>query len=337
MLHAELTTPHMQWTVTRLRSREMFALLTLSATCCVSASVLQISARGMACAVWHGGPGLPPGIGQDCVNHQAVGTGSPEGGPWWGAFDLFSGACCAIPGVTAFFDNVMEVHDNLVPTEPGHALGYARPNETSGAYAVAVTLPKGQQPGLVKLLDKVADSDWPPAWSASDAKHGVVAWTYVEFHSTGSGAVGVNELLQVLDTSSGAVVRTLGNVSTEFPDGNLGPPHYGFGHAVGTSSSVLYTQSENQSVQVLDLAHNKSLPPLVGTSGTELLCMHFDAATKRLGGIVNKTASMELVSVDTTTGAISSTGVSWDTKTFPGNLQFFHHDDKPDRFPPECT
>ena len=52
---------------------------------------------------------------------------------WWGAVDLNTGVCTAIPGVTEFFDNVLEVHDNLVPTKPGHALGYAFLNETSGA------------------------------------------------------------------------------------------------------------------------------------------------------------------------------------------------------------
>lgn len=59
---------------------KMLALLALLATC-ASATVLQISARGMACAEWHGGGGLPPGIGQDCVDHQAVGSSSPLGGP----------------------------------------------------------------------------------------------------------------------------------------------------------------------------------------------------------------------------------------------------------------
>lgn len=59
---------------------KMLVLLALSATC-ASATVLQISARGMACAEWHGGGGLPPGIGQDCVDHQAVGSSSPLGGP----------------------------------------------------------------------------------------------------------------------------------------------------------------------------------------------------------------------------------------------------------------
>ena len=47
---------------------------------------------------------------------------------------------------------------------------------------------------------------------------------YVEFHSTGAAAVVVNELLQILDSEDGSVVRTLGNVTTAYPDGVLGPP-----------------------------------------------------------------------------------------------------------------
>jgi hypothetical protein len=316
----------------------VLGVLALSTAPSALAAGLQISARGQACAVWHGGPGLPPGIGQDCLNHQAVDSVAPIGGPFWGAVDLSSGTCSAIPGVTVFFDNVIMVHDNLVPTGPGQALGYAYLNETSGPFAVAVTLPQSSgrsgQPGSVKQLDKVADADWPPAWSESDGKH-VVAWTYVEFHNTASAGVGVNELLQILDPSDGSTVKTLGNVSTEYTNGVTGFEYYGFGHAIDTASGVLYTQSGNQSVRVLDLAKNKSMGALE-TGGTELLCMHFDSVSKRLGGIVNKTTTMELVSVDTSTGAISSTA-SWDIKTFPGDLEFVHHDDKPERFPPECT
>ena len=317
----------------------LLLLLGLSTASCASpAAVLQISGRGMACAVWHGGSA---GTGQNCIYHHAVGSTSAAGGPWWGVVDPSTGICSAVPGVTDYFDNVLEVHDNLVPTahrrnQVGYALGYARPNATSGAFAVAVTLPSGEQPGSVKQLDKVSDADWPPAWSESDGG-GVIGWTYVEFHDTAAAAVGVNELLQILDTEDGSVVMTLGNVSTEYPDGIMGAPYYGFGHAIDTFSSILYTQSQNRSVRVLDLFRNKSLPALEGTSGTELLCMHYDSVTKTLGGIVNKTTSMELVSVDTTTGAISPSKVVWDTKTFPGSLEFFHHDDKPERFPPECT
>ena len=182
-----------------------------------AAAVLQISGRGMACAAWHGGAGPPPGIGQDCVNHHAADSPQPQGGPWWGTVDPSTGECAAIPGVTEFFGNCMEVHGNLAPTSPGQALGYAGINETSGAYAVAVTLPldKGGQPGSVRQLDKVAGSGWPPAWSEPDGDGGVVGWTYVELHGTGAAAVGVSELLQVLRASDGSVVKTLGNASTE--------------------------------------------------------------------------------------------------------------------------
>ena len=115
--------------------------------------------------------------------------------------------------------------------------------------------------------------------------------------------------------------------------------HYGFGHAVDTSTSTLYTQSENQSVHVLELANNKSLPVLPGTSGTQFLCMQYDTVLKRLIGIVNLTSTMQLVMYlpDKDQPRIISLSHQWDTKTFPGNLDFFHHDDKPDRFPPECS
>ena len=65
-------------------------------------------------------------------------------------------------------------------------------------------------------------------------------------------------------------------------------------------ASVLYTQSGNLSVARLDLAKNKTLPPLKKTRGTELLCLHFDSAAGKLGALVQNQASqkMELVSVD---------------------------------------
>jgi hypothetical protein len=122
-----------------------------------------------------------------------------------------------------------------------------------------------------------------------------------------------------------------------YSDGVIGPAFYGFGHAVDPSDSgTLYTQSENQTVQVLDIAKNKSMPALDGTSGVELMCMFFDSESKLLGGIVNKTTRLELVSVDTTTGEMESRS-SWDPSVFPGELELLHHDDKPDRFGPMCT
>ena len=117
--------------------------------------------------------------------------------------------------------------------------------------------------------------------------------------------------------------------------------HYGFGHAVDASKGVLFTQSENQSVQVLDLAKNKSLPALAGTSGKQLMCMYYDSLAKKLGGIVSTTSAgmscFQLVSVDTATGAMRYVSQPWSTKQWLGGLELFHHDDKPERFPPECT
>ena len=97
------------------------------------------------------------------------------GNPWLGSLDAATGATAPIPGVTEFFSNCLTIHGNFVPTAPGEGLGYARLNETSGPYAVAVVLPAGEQPGSVKKLTKVTDADWSPAWSMSDGAGGVVA------------------------------------------------------------------------------------------------------------------------------------------------------------------
>ena len=125
------------------------------------------------------------------------------------------------------------------------------------------------------------------------------------------------------------------SLGREYKGGVAGPAFYGFGHAVDASSRLLFTQSQSQPVRVLDLSKNKSLPALEGTSGTELLCMHFDSASNTLGAIVNKTTTMELVRVDTASGAIS-TALSWDSNAFPGALELFRHDDKA-ASPPLCT
>jgi hypothetical protein len=147
----------------------------------------------------------------------------------------------------------------------------------------------------------------------------------------------VQELLQLINPTDGSVVATLGNVSTLYSDGVIGPAFYGFGHAVDPGDPVtLFTQSGNQTVKVLDIAKNKSMPALDGTAGVELMCMYFDPKSQQLGGIVNKTKTLELVSVDTTTGEIESRS-SWDSSVFPGELELLHHDDKPDRFGPMCT
>ena len=46
---------------------------------------------------------------------------------------------------------------------------------------------------------------------------------------------------------------------------------------------------------------------------------------------------MALVSVEPSHQGAITRLASWDTATFPGKLEFFHHDDKPQRFPPECA
>ena len=49
----------------------------------------------------------------------------------------------------------------------------------------------------------------------------------------------MNELLQVLDSEDGSVLRTLGNVSTEFPDGIMGPPFVEPHHSLQRNGDVV--------------------------------------------------------------------------------------------------
>ena len=96
---------------------------------------------------------------------------------------------------------------NFVPTAPGEGLGYARLNETSGPYAVAVVLPAGEQPGSVKKLTKVTDADWSPAWSMSDGAGGpLVLW---------------------LSTNAAQLTVQVGDDNQLMSDGSGAPPVYG--------------------------------------------------------------------------------------------------------------
>ena len=276
------------------------------------------------------------------MNHHPAGSTTP-GGPWVGSFDVSTGKAAAIAGVTDFFGRSCQItHGNFVPTSKGRSLAFASLNMSSGWYAMAVTLPasSGQQ-GTVQQLAKVTDDIWPPAWTEADGADGAVGWTAEASHSTGSGALVVQETLQTFALANGSATSTLGTTRASYPDGNAGPAHYGYGHAVDPASRVLYTQSANQSVRVLDMRRNRTLPSLAGTAGTELMCLHYDAASGRLGAIVNRTAAtgrteLVLVGVDTTSGAMS-TRASWDASVFPGRLEPVHYSSSAERSPPMCS
>jgi hypothetical protein len=138
----------------------------------------------------------------------------------------------------------------------------------------------------------------------------------------GSSAVHVIELLQRFDATNGALIATIGNVTADVPAVKVSST-WGNEHAIDTTSNVLYTQSRSSGgVSALDLTTNTTLPPLAGTAGTALMCLHFDRASG-LGAIIqdkSNSSALDLVSIDMKSGAMSSR-VQWDADRFPGKVR----------------
>lgn len=311
----------------------MLTAAIISSLATLSRGTLLVHGRGMACALWDTG-GKPA---EDCVHHKAPGAVYP--GPWVGSLDPSTGSMAAIPGITTFFGSVEAIHSNFLSLNSTDSLGYVILNTTSGWYTTQLSLPtqKGES-GAVKLLGKVTSAYWPPAWTALGGPHNIIGWTEIEFHSTASQGVRVQETLQLFDTN-GQLTATLANLSAHGTDTHMAIPHYGFEHAVDTDNNLLYTQSQNQSVRVLDFRTNRTLPDLPNTAGKFFMCLHFDSAHARLGAIVatyhGAHQRLELVAVDVHTGA-TTTRTSWNQSSFLDKLQFLRHDDRP-QFPPMCT
>ena len=138
----------------------------------------------------------------------------------------------------------------------------------------------------------------------------------------------MQETLQLFD-KHGQLEATLSNRSAEGTDTHLPVPHYGFEHAVDIENNLLYTQSQNQSLRVLDFKANHTLPTLPNTTGKLLMCLHFDNAHDRLGAVLALASEqrLELVAIDVRTGGIT-TRASWSRASFLRKLQFLRHDDR---------
>ena len=343
------------------RSTQGFTMLTaaiISSLATVSRSTLLVHGRGMACAIWDTG-GKPA---EDCIHHKAPGALYPVSfllyhpvdfpgfdsafrdqpntyaydeccsqGPWVGSLDPSTGTMAAIPGVTTFFGSVEDIHSNFLSLSSTESLGYVILNATSGWYTTQLSLPaqKGDS-GAVKVLGKVTSAYWPPAWTALGGPHNIIGWTEIEFHSTASQGVRVQETLQLFDTH-GELTATLANLSAHGTDTHMAIPHYGFEHAVDTTNNLLYTQSQNQSVRVLDFQTNRTLPNLPNTAGKFFICLHFDSSLDRLGAIMatghGANQRLELVAVDVHTG-VTTTRASWNQSSFLDKLHFLRHDDR---------
>ena len=271
-------------------------------------TTLQANARGMACAQWnHAGSGVP----NDCVWHSPPGSTQGAGSPWFGAVDASTGACTAIDGVTKSIGGMQSLHGNFValdPSSPGFLLGFTNPNYTY--FYTGVRLPAyAGGTGTVKELEKV---DEPAVWMAAGAAPDcMLSWSFLE--TIGAGALNLTETLSCVDPHTFRATSLWTNVSSP-SEGFVGPAFFGAEHAVDVDAGVLYTQSENQSMGRFDLNTRKVLKRL-DTGGKRLSCLHYDAAEKRLGGIVvhkahpsspDSPGGMELVSIDTGTGAVTT-------------------------------
>ena len=169
----------------RSAKRRMGCLVVIVA-CAMSAvgvgasPLLQVHARGMACATWHGGPGPPPGMGVDCLFHSPPGSSVYGSPPWLGSVDASSGTCSDIDGVTSTYSNFTMTRGGFVSAEKhSHFINFANLGP-GGWYAVKVVTPESATiPGAVHVLGKVTDADWPPAWmehTGLQESSGIVGW-----------------------------------------------------------------------------------------------------------------------------------------------------------------
>jgi len=272
-------------------------------------SVLQANARGMACAQWNNaGSGVP----KDCVWHSPPGSSQHSGSPWFGAVNPSSGDCTAIEGITEAVGGMQSLHGNLVATDSAHPLdllGFTNPNYTY--FYTAFHLPaNASETGSVKVLKEVAE---PAVWMDSAAPDCMLSWSFLE--TIADGSLNLTETLSCVDPHSFNATRLWSNVSSS-SEGSVPPAFFGAEHALDLGAGVLYTQSENQSMGRFDLTTRKVLDRL-DTSGKRVSCLHYDSTEKHLGGIVQDvflgeddassgSGGMELVSIDTNTGAVTT-------------------------------
>jgi len=273
---------------------------------------LVVHARGIACSSWHGGAGPPPGIGRDCIFHQAIGSSHP--GPWLGAVDAVTAACSPIKGLTAAVGNLQEIYGLLTLTNEGYGnIGFARPNSTSGVHGFHV-----KHDDTISLAAERLKADWPPAWVENNGADGLLGWTAVELHGT---TTRVQELLQVFSPDSGQVTATLANVTTTLPSGNSSyVPRFGFEHAVRVDREdrVLYTLNKDRGIDAYDFEAKTTLPSLPSTQGKEFFCLYIDPGWPALGAILaTSPTDYELVRIDMDSGA-TTTLARWSHDVFPG-------------------
>lgn len=289
-----------------------------------AAAPLQANARGMACAVWNNaGTGIP----KDCIWHSPPGSSQPAGSPWFGAVDPATGACTAIPGVTQAIGRMQSVHGSFVapdPAKPRHLLGFANPNYTY--FATSMQLPGGSGKGSVDPVSKAGAA--VPAWVEAASPGCMLAWRYLETVGSGSAAINLTEALTCVDPVS-LQTTVLWSNSSSPTDGSVPPAYFGAERAVDAQAGVLYTQSETQDIGVFDVGAKKARPRLQ-TGGRRIICLHYDPAENRLGGVVlhasSGSAAAELVSIDTATGAVTTRLAVHDFPPAAGGLSLFYLD-----------
>ena len=163
----------------------------------------------------------------------------------------------------------------------------------------------------------------------------MLAWSFVE--TMGGGGLNLTETLSCIAPSS-LEATTLWSSSSSPAEGSVPPAHFGAERAVDVAAGVLYTQSENQSVGRFDLRTKQPMPRLV-TGGARFACLHYDPAERRLGGIAVPSrdpgsrpggggggGGLALVSIDTTTGEVTTRLQMPDFPAAAGGLALFYLD-----------
>jgi hypothetical protein len=201
-----------------------------------------------------------------------------------------------------------EVHGNYVApdaTKPSQLLGYVDTN-LRGYSLASIQLPSASR--ARGTVDSFKISGNPPVWVEPGTSDCMLSWTYEETMSTGSSAVNLTEVLKCVNPKTHES-SPLWSQSSSPKQGAIPAANFGAERAVDVDSGVLFTQSKNQSVGRYDLHSKKQLARLEKTAGKQFMCLHYDAAEKRLGAIVQAKSSpsdWQLVSIDTDSGAVTT-------------------------------
>jgi hypothetical protein len=179
-----------------------------------------------------------------------------------------------------------------VPGDKDAVLMYAHLNETTTAL-VELAAPGHTDTPLVVKGGYTPAMEMPPTWLGWAGDDTLLSWLRFESHSTGSASVAVTETLYSsrCPKGGGCNVSSLWswtNVTSAYAAPPPAGQELGDLPAVDSASGLLYVQpwaAAGSDVSVFELATRTFRAPLPA-HGAELMCLHHDAASARLGALV---------------------------------------------------